>query len=480
MQHHLPIVVCGERMETSDEYVSFEYLDGTCITVPSPPSGTASRIIESPRKALRDMSVDDLTLFFAEVGRRWADPENEWRRLALELGPRVTGYADYVIRGDVEYLARTLERAKQYDFIATDLGDPHLLDEWRPSRAVYRRCWPRGLVVHIMVGNVPLAGLFAFYRSLITKNITVAKLPSRDILSALCFANCIVDVDPGHPASKALSTLYWEPRSDFERELIASADVVSAWGRGDTVEAVKRSLRAGTEFVEFGPKRSFAIVTRDVLDVADLVKRLALDVVMYDQEACFSCQEIYCQTDPDELGEALADSLDRWEQVVRRREFSVDQHAHIQRARAEAAARGWTVHRSPRTEWTVTVTDGPVSLTEHPLGRFVYVHPIGEVAEVLPHVDRNVQTVSIAPWHEDTTLSDLFTAAGVDRVVPPGRMSRYRPGLSHDGFYPMARMVRWVAMERDGSFKYQYAGAASAEAETRRYGLIDNVSSRVT
>jgi long-chain-fatty-acyl-CoA reductase len=474
----LPIIVAGKRIEASSGCYRFEYQGGTTVVLPEPPPEAAAQIVGTSRAALRDTSIDDLTIFFDEVRQHWTDPANRWRKAALALGPHVTGYASSMIVSDVEYLGRTLDRAKQYDFIATDLGDPSLLDEWRPAQAIYHRCWPKGLIAHIMVGNVPLAGLFALYRSLITKNVTVAKLPRRDVVSALCFANCIYDVDPEHPVSGALSTLYWEPESKFEDAILSAADVVSVWGRGETVEAIKRRVRHGVDVIEFGPKRSLGIVRECGGDIADMATRLASDVAIYDQEACFSCQELFCMTDTAPLAEALADALDRYEQVIPRRELGLDQDAHVQRARIEALTNGWRVLQSKNTEWTVVVTDGPMRLPEHPLARFVYIHPVAELADVLGYIDRDVQTVTIAPWTEDFGIADAITAAGADRLVPPGQMTRFRAGLSHDGFHPMSRMVRWGAMERHNSFKYRYAPGNIEELEARRYAILDGVISR--
>lgn len=478
-EHFLPIIVGGKRIEdrAGGQY-SFEYQDGTTVVLPMPTDASADLIEATDRAPLRETSIDDLTIFFDTVKRAWTDPGNQWRRVALELGPSVTGYAERMILSDVEYLARTLDRPKQYDFVATDLGDPNLLDEWRPARAVYARCWPKGLIAHIMVGNVPLAGLFALYRSLITKNVTVAKLPRRDVVSALCFANCIYDVDPEHPVTKALSTLYWEPGSRFEDTILAAADVISVWGRGETVEAIKKRVPHGVELIEFGPKRSMAVVLDGVESIEDLARRLAFDVITYDQEACFSCQEVFSQISTDDLGNALADALDRYEQIVPRRELGIDQDAHVQRARIEAMTNGWRVLQSDNTEWTVVITDGPIRLPEHPLARFLYIHPIGSVKEVLSFIDRDVQTVTIAPWGRYTDVADDVTAAGADRVVPPGQMTRFRPGLSHDGFHPMSRMVRWVTIERPIEFKYRYTDMGREQYDAQLYGIIDEIQSR--
>lgn len=476
----LPVLVGGERREWADgdDGYRFEYEDGTVVRLPVPSMADAARIASSDKALLRETSIDDITLFFDEVRRHWTDPGNPWRQMALELGSKVTGYASSIVLSDIEYLGRTLARAKQYDFLATDLGDPSLLDEWQPSRAVYARCIPKGIIAHIMVGNVPLAGLFALYRSLATKNVTVAKLPRRDPISSLCFANCLHDVDPHHPVAKALSVLYWEPNSAFEDVVISAADTVSVWGRGETLEALKARLPYGVDLIEFGPKRSMALVLDGVGDLGDLARRLALDVVAYDQEACFSCQEVFCQSAAEDLGEALADALDRYEQAIPRRPLTVDQDAHVLRARMEAVARGWIVIAPEGTEWTIVITDGPVRLNEHPLARFVYVHPVPDPALALDYLDRDVQTVTISPWSEMWSWADAIMAAGAVRITQAGQMTRFRAGLTHDGFHPMRRMVKWVAIERELAYKYRFGSASPAEYDDRLFGVIEGIEPR--
>lgn len=459
----LPVLVAGELRDPTDEVYRFRYDSGVEIVLPKPVGGDAKLMASAGGDELRAMSIDDITIFFAEVGLRWSDPANRWRKLAAEMGPKVTGYARRTIEADIAVVADSMKRYKQYDFLATDLGDPGLLDHWAPDRGVYRRLWPKGVVTHVMVGNVPLASLFALYRSLVTKNVTIAKLPRRDCLTALCFALCIHETDPRHPISRALSTLYWEPESEFEDSVLAASDVVSVWGRDASVSSIKSRVPAGVEFVEFGPKRSFAVLMEGIVDWDDAARRIALDVVMYDQEGCFSVQEVYVQGDAMRLVKPLSQWLASAAVHLPRRELTVDGHAHIQRARLEAVAQGWSVHAPGGTDWTIIVTDQPTMIEENPLARTVFVHPIQAIDQVLPLVDREVQTISFAPWDLIDDVRDALTARGADRVVPLGRTGQFRAGFLHDGFEPLRRLVRWSTVERPMSYKYRF-GAPDAEA----------------
>jgi len=464
----LRALIAGELREPVGDVFEFEYGSDLTVALPKPDEGDAKLMTCADGEALRRLSIDDLTIFFAEVANRWADPTNRWRQIVSEFGPRVTGYASKTIEADMATLVETLQRHKQYDFIASDLGDPALLDEWAADRAVLRRLWPKGVVTHVMVGNVPLAALFTLYRSLVTKNVTIAKVPRRDVVTALCFAMCIHETDPTHPVTRSLSALYWEPESDVEDQLIARSDVLSIWGRDESVTGFKRRIPSGVDFVEFGPKRSFTVVLDGVSDWEDAARRVAFDVALYDQEACFSPQEAYVQGDPAHLLEPLTRWLTLAATNVPRRELTADTHAHIQRTRIEALAQGWTVHAPAGTDWTIIQTDRPVPVEETPLARTLYVHPIADIGDVIPFIDRDVQTVSVGPWDRIDEVRDTLTECGADRLVPLGRMGQFRAGFLHDGFEPMRRLVRWATIERPLDYKYRFTRPGAVEREEAR------------
>lgn len=268
----LPVILAGRRVEAEGDVFRLSYEGGFDVVLPTLTPDDARAMVDSAHEAgaeLRELSIDDITIFFDRVGKAWRAPEDRWRTLALDWGTRVTGYARPFVEWDTNLIGVALMRAKQYDFLETDIGDPMLLDEWRATKAIYQRCWPKGLISHVMVGNVPMASLFTIYRSLITKNVTITKLPSRDPISALAFANCLHDVDPEHPVTRALSTLYWEAGTEVEDIVLSASDVVSVWGRSSAVEAVNQRLPYGTELIEFGPKRSFTLILEGSLRLGE-------------------------------------------------------------------------------------------------------------------------------------------------------------------------------------------------------------------
>jgi long-chain-fatty-acyl-CoA reductase len=469
----MPVLVGGRRVEPIDrDVLRLTFDSGAEVVLPALGPDEARRMLadaNAARRALRELTIDDVTIFFDRVGAAWRDPDNRWRRTALQWGGRVTGYAQPFMEWDVNLIGMALHRAKQYDFLESDLGDPSLLDDWNRFKAIHTRCWPKGLITHVMVGNVPMAALFTLYRSLATKNVTIAKLPKRDPVTSLAFANCVHDTDPEHPVARALSCVYWEPGSEIEDAVLRASDVVSVWGQASAVESIKRRVPYATEVIEFGPKRSFTVVLDGVGDLDRLAVKLAYDTVSYDQEGCFSMQEAFVECDTQPLVEALSRALTGYAERFQARERSLDVDALIQRTRLEASAEGWEVVAPEGTDWTIVVTDAPTHIHEHPLNRVLYIHPISGLADVLPFVDRDVQTVAIAPWERLWEAADELTGAGADRIVQVGRMARFRPGFIHDGFHPMRRMVRWVSVERGLEHKYRFMTASPEEDEQRIY-----------
>ena len=198
--------------------------------------------------------------------------------------------------------------------------------------------------------------------------------------------------------------------------------------------------------------------------------RLAYDCAVYDQEGCFSLQEILVQGDPQPLVESLSRWLGTYGEAIPRRMLTPDAAAHIQRARMDALADGWQVRESEgSSDWTIVVTDGPRRIDDHPLCRFVYIHPIESPSDALPLMDRNLQTVGVEPWPPTPEVADLLTGGGADRLVQPGRMTRFRPGFIHDGFHPLRRMVRWSTIERGLDYRYRFMSRSAEEDEDLIY-----------
>src|SRR5262252_8605236 len=72
----LPIVVCGERRDSSAAgMMRVEYESGLTVEIPRPDPDDVESILKSSNEELRAMPLDDILIFLDEVGKRWSNPQ---------------------------------------------------------------------------------------------------------------------------------------------------------------------------------------------------------------------------------------------------------------------------------------------------------------------------------------------------------------------------------------------------------------------
>jgi long-chain-fatty-acyl-CoA reductase len=460
----LPIIVNGEVMHARDlPYQTIHYDTGVDLAIPIITDDMKSKLIHEGKNLLVDVHFDDITIFLEEVGKRWSNPSYHYHQEAVRLASRITGYSPHILEEDYQRIGRSLSRGKLYDLVEGDLGSTLLLDDWVPRQSVYMKVQPKGTVLHIMVGNVPLAGLFTITRGILSKNKTIAKLPSRDLISSLFFALTFVDIDPNHPVTRSISTVYWPGGSEIETEVMKDSNVVCAWGQGESILNVKKRVPVGVDFVEFGPKESLLLIDANEGDLDDVCMRAAYDICVYEQEACFSPQRIFVEGDLHVFTEYLA----KWLDIIQARlpvgHMSIDKKAHIQRTRLEASFLDMEVHKPDNLQWTIIVTGSAYNSMEHPLSRTIFIHPVNHLEEAVEYIHEDIQTVGVHPWRRGEHLAELLTSRGACRITEVGLVSRPRPGFAHDAMLPLQRMVRWVSLERGLDYKGKHRATSQED-----------------
>lgn len=382
----------------------------------------------------------------------------------------VTGYCEQMVKSDIDYVARATQRAELYDIIQTDLDNPYYLDDFIPCQAVLRHAQPKGKIIHVMAGNVPMAGLFTLLRSVITKNMTLIKLPSRDPVNVLMFAYSFLETDSEHPVSKSLTVAYWEPMNEMGREIMKQANAVCTWGKLDTMNNIRSLLKYGQEIIEFGPKRSIAVFLKNG-DIESACMRLAYDMSIYDQEACFCPQLLFVQTkDLNDIVEPLQYYLNRMETIIPKVITPIDISAHLQSIILENMFMQNHVVKADSNQWTIILKNDIALPNEHPLSRTIYVYKFDHIDEIAPIVNNDMQTISVFPWNKYTEIAEKFTFLGARRIVETGLVNKPKLGFTHDGMKVLSRMVNWVCVEKGSDFLYKYGRFAGEQAEKFLYG----------
>ena len=84
----------------------------------------------------------------------------------------------------------------------------------------------------------------------------------------------------------------------------------------------------------------------------------------------------------------------------------------------------------------------PVSF--HPDGKVVNVVAGAILDAALEHVTVATQTIGIYPRSRGVEMRDALASCGMQRLVALGKVGTKVPGVPHDGFFPLQRLVRWL------------------------------------
>lgn len=454
----LPIIICGKVVEVSDERetITFNYENGVSVQIPALTESDIKEILLSRlNTGLEKIHLDEISCILQECAFAWQEKDCETRKQAVEWCSKITEYPEYLVEKD--YLLFTqlfTQRAELYDQLDADLGNYRYLDEWIPTKDCYTKAQPCGIVTNILVGNIPIASVFGVYRSLVCKNNTICKIPKKDPVGSIMFALEMVKRFPKHPIVKSLSVAYWEKDSLEENAIISNSDVVVLWGGEDAINGLKKKISVGTKVIEFGPKRSLALVDLTKLDegdtIEDIAYRLAQDFSMYNQEACFSSQDMYLIADED-VYEIFMDKfkqgMDFCLEKFKKDKVQLDSAAHVLMTRNEQLFLGNEVIATQDHKWTIVVNDEKVD--NHPLSRTVFIHRVNNFEEMDKWINKYTQTVTIYPWKAQKQYRDKITFLGADRIVAIGLSGTARNGFTHDSLKPFSEMVRWVSVETD-------------------------------
>ncbi|MEU8270695.1 acyl-CoA reductase [Sphaerisporangium sp. NPDC049002] len=447
----IPMILNGELIhpDQADEVRVLTYESGVRVRTPRPSHEHVAQVAGARQtigRRLAALSTDEITCFLGAVSDEWLSGQSEGRRFAEKYGHRVTGYAPGMMTEDYMTIGHFMnQRFHTYDQIAAEFGNEWILDEWVPHQLCHIRAFPRGLVVQYLVGNLPLSSLYSLLRGVITRNLTLAKLPSRDPVSAYGLVRTMLEVDPGHPVSQSLSLFYW-PQDDPIGDLaLKEADSACVWGGASAVEYVKRHVREGVPVAEFGPKWSAAAIDLTACDPDEAAYRLVEDACFYDQEACFNTQRVYVRGDMTEFVDRLAVHLERFSARFPLGGANRDALAHRSATTLEAGYLGLATRSGH--DWAIIVADGDEP-SAHPLTRTLILHPVRQWEEVTQLLDARSQTMSIFPPELSREYGTQWAAAGADRITDLGWARMPRAGWTHDGVYGMHSMVRLVVVER--------------------------------
>ena len=417
-------------------------------------------------KYLLPRKTEDIVKILCEVATEWLQPENQFRKLALELGPAETGFSKPILEKGLDGFFCQFTPDNFHALLKQELGHAQRLDQFvaGDDDNLNRTAMVHGpeFIVHVAAGNLPNPALMSLTLGLLTRSAQFMKCASGAALMPRLFAHSIYQIDPKLGA--CLEIAEWRGGNhELENELFAHADCLTATGSDETLAAIRARLPARVRLLSYGQRVSFGFVTREVLreeTIGEIVSRAADDVIAWDQHGCLSPHCFYVEergaVESDKFAQLLAVELSKRESTEPRGKISVEESATIASRRAiyetiaahRADAKIWSSQNS--TAWTV-VFEHDVRFQFSCLNRFIYVKPVPDVAAVLPGVDEirgKVSTVGIAaPPEKMKELALRFARWGATRICPLGQMQNPPLTWRHDGRPALGDLITWTDFE---------------------------------
>jgi hypothetical protein len=433
-------------------------------------------IINSIKQARTEylLNIDIPTVFdvIGEVTNLWMNPNYHGRKIAREVLPTVTGFSQEmletwgfdhfmsILRKENLPLFGKLQPDNYRKF--ANLGDG-LVKAIGVQNIIHSNHNPE-VIGHICAGNI--LGIAAF-EMILDKLIDAAswiKVPSEESVFGALYAKSIEEVDP--KLAYTIAVLPFESNNKQVNEfLFSKSDIVRATGgelarKKITTLAQKYNVPVAGHWHKF----SFITIAREYMDersraIAELV---SLDVTAWDQQGCFSPQEIFVENkgniSPEEFAEQLAEEMEITAMVLPKGSNSgkiqvLDgYHQYLKREMMGEPVR---IFPSPTHKWLVIYDGSTARFEPSPLFRVIRVKPIDDIMEIpnlVKPIGSFLQTVGVAiPNNRLMSFANAIGEAGATNIRAISSMTLQKPWEPWDGRFPLHELfehdnVRWVSI----------------------------------
>lgn len=410
------------------------------------------------KAALARVPVAKIIHVLDRVGALWREGSPYYKR-ALEALPDEISFSPAMIEETLRLVPGLFCRDTVKQRLASELGNIACLDEFSSHDHFqgYVRAFPLGVVFHVTAGNVFLGCIDSLLMGFLTKNVSILKLSSENQIFPAIFAESLLEADPERVISDKYAMIYFPGgRRDLEDVVKKSVDGIVAWGGEEMVKSYKQGLASGVRLLEFGPKISFEVVYKGALEKLgnqEAGRRIAKDIMMWDQAACASPQNLFVEKgiDLSALLDAISEACERCS--VERGRLSPDEEVEILkeefRGKVTSLTEGGQVRKG---KGYYLHFDPHPGMRPSALNRTLIIKEFGDVSDLVAQIGPYGSVLQscgyLAEEAERHELLERLGGVGVRRFAPLGRLMEGVTGAPHDGLFVLRELVSFVGDER--------------------------------
>ncbi|MBB6193756.1 hypothetical protein FHS51_004014 [Sphingobium wenxiniae] len=438
---------------------------------------------------LYKLRFTDIVEYLVNLGERLTLARNSYWEEAFQLARRTSGLSDSILHAQFDAMGRMFDASRLREAAERACGIAHL-EGWvempnqsgNKGKARVRAFGARA--VHVIAGNLPVVAAMTIIRNALTRSDCVIKTPSNDPLTAAAIARTMIDMAPDHPLTRHVSVAYWKGGDDRVEKVIydpRGVEKIIAWGGLASISHISKYLQPGIDLVTLDPKLSGTIIGKDAFVDEDtmrhVARRLALDIGLYNQEACVNARVVYVHSGTDQAGLRRCERLAELTfEAIRDLPPSISTpHKDFDRTlREEIDAISYLddeyriVGNSGNDGAVIVSLNGePVDFSATLGCRVANLVPVDDIDIPVRSVNAYTQTIGIYPEQLKEELRDRLAFQGAQRVVSLGAAGSV--GLNteiQDGIEPMRRMCKWIVDEScDGQMLEALAHAEEAETQ---------------
>lgn len=379
--------------------------------------------------SLRSLSARSIVRAIAQAAERWTDADFPPRVQVLQRIADRTGYSLPVVEFALDRLFESITENAIITTIEDELGSLEVLDGFMPRKGrPDAHAVPGGDVCIISsrttIGVALPAAIFALCAKC---NVTVKD--REDSLIASFFETLYQEDAAFRDSAHAQA---WNA-TDSNAPQLDRFDVVTVFGSGATLDAVRKTLKPEAHCIGFGPRISVGYVGREALSdptaVNELAHRAARDIVLYETEGCLSLQLIFAEN-------GAAVSVDRFRNVL---------HNQVERAGVEfppARASGGKAARAAQALVLERFRGSTLVLPAPRSADVIAVNTPTDAAQYLQNRAVRLEGFAIAPQRND--LLQLALDAGAAQITNFGELQSPPLGTHHGGRMRIAEYIRWI------------------------------------
>lgn len=422
-------------------------------------------------EAIRNAPTAYVLDILSRAGKILSDQSSDRYTQIVETMNKQLGWSKEMVIEGLKTISDILTYKHLETRLKADIGEIRCLDEFAYNKAFKGmvKAEPFGVISHVSAGNVFVGAVDTLVQGLITKNVNILKMSSADPIFPMIFAEVIKDVDYMNILSQSFALVPFKGGDkDVESIVKAQSDVLVVYGGEETVKAYREGAGFHTKIIEYGPKYSLAIISKESLNsdnIQSVARSMARDFTMWEQSACSSPHAVFIDSYDlaYKFAQTLKEEMAYWAKTIPHSKIPTNEAVEILRTREvtrvdEALGEAeLIIPATDNQEWTIIFQkECKFKVSPHHRTAYVIVSENHETDTIsaLKEYGKFIQSIALmCPTPQKLKLGDKLVNMGADRIVEIGMMARRKHGTPHDGTRGTSEMLRWVSMGSDAPFE---------------------------